>query len=591
VTTQERDFTVDEVLKEERTLLADLTRAAAAGKTLDEFLLEERTRLADPTPAAAADEDPPQAELLGLAFSGGGIRSATFNLGVLQALSELKLLKEFGYLSTVSGGGYIGSWLSAWIHRADEANLKREEEEEERTGARPPHTPGITTVQERLSLKDHPHDEPKAVTFLRSYSNYLTPRTGLFSTDTLAAAATYLRNLILNLTILILCLTVVLLVPRMVAWIGQLLQACPNVLLGVAALGLAVAMIVTNLNLASQLPTSKSSRSKPELGPAWKAPAYATRTAVVVWIVLPLALAALALSFWLARRDAPLLAEALLNFEGTTLWRDVRVAGGMTLAIGLFWRCALWIAGVVRETGDRPTWRWRLGALLIGVVIGLVALVAFQEVMLARSAEGAPRLWWATVWGLPGLLGVFALAVVFVIGVSGRQFEEDSREWWSRLGGVLLGVAGGWLVVAGLAVYAPPAVMAAVRGRQGPERRLAPDHHRWRARRYERVHRQVGFPQLARGARPDHAVRLPDRAPGGPRLRHSWGPGRVERPPGPVRRLLPLHRELAHADRAPGALRVQRAPRRLLLLAHRRERVRVPHVLPEPAGPVLPRRQ
>jgi predicted acylesterase/phospholipase RssA len=55
--------------------------------------------------------------LAGLAFSGGGIRSATFNLGVLQALAELKLLNDFDYLSTVSGGGYIGSWLAAWIKR------------------------------------------------------------------------------------------------------------------------------------------------------------------------------------------------------------------------------------------------------------------------------------------------------------------------------------------------------------------------------------------------------------------------------------------------------------------------------------------
>src|SRR5262249_12984292 len=57
-------------------------------------------------------------ELLGLAFSGGGIRSATFNLGVLQALAKLNMLHCFDYLSTVSGGGYIGSWLAAWTCRA-----------------------------------------------------------------------------------------------------------------------------------------------------------------------------------------------------------------------------------------------------------------------------------------------------------------------------------------------------------------------------------------------------------------------------------------------------------------------------------------
>src|SRR5262245_32489528 len=56
--------------------------------------------------------------LVGLAFSGGGIRSATFNLGLLQGLADLKLLPLVDYLSTVSGGGYVGAWLAAWIQRA-----------------------------------------------------------------------------------------------------------------------------------------------------------------------------------------------------------------------------------------------------------------------------------------------------------------------------------------------------------------------------------------------------------------------------------------------------------------------------------------
>ena len=47
---------------------------------------------------------------LGLALSGGGIRSATFNLGILQALQQKRLLGRLDYLSTVSGGGYIGGF-------------------------------------------------------------------------------------------------------------------------------------------------------------------------------------------------------------------------------------------------------------------------------------------------------------------------------------------------------------------------------------------------------------------------------------------------------------------------------------------------
>ena len=59
-----------------------------------------------------------QMELVGMAFSGGGIRSATFNLGVLQGLAQYNKVRAFDYLSTVSGGGYIGSWLEAWILRS-----------------------------------------------------------------------------------------------------------------------------------------------------------------------------------------------------------------------------------------------------------------------------------------------------------------------------------------------------------------------------------------------------------------------------------------------------------------------------------------
>ncbi|MEY2927544.1 MAG: hypothetical protein RL367_2021, partial [Pseudomonadota bacterium] len=55
----------------------------------------------------------PSAGLTGLAVSGGGIRSATFALGVLKALSERHLLHRFDYLSTVSGGSYIGAFYGS----------------------------------------------------------------------------------------------------------------------------------------------------------------------------------------------------------------------------------------------------------------------------------------------------------------------------------------------------------------------------------------------------------------------------------------------------------------------------------------------
>src|ERR1700687_5571364 len=62
------------------------------------------------------DGDPGES-LVGLALSGGGIRSATFCLGLLQGLHDLGLMRLIDYLSTVSGGGYVGGWWSAWLAR------------------------------------------------------------------------------------------------------------------------------------------------------------------------------------------------------------------------------------------------------------------------------------------------------------------------------------------------------------------------------------------------------------------------------------------------------------------------------------------
>jgi len=52
---------------------------------------------------------------VGLSLSGGGIRSASFCLGVVQMLVARGLMKDFDYLSTVSGGGYIGSFITSRI--------------------------------------------------------------------------------------------------------------------------------------------------------------------------------------------------------------------------------------------------------------------------------------------------------------------------------------------------------------------------------------------------------------------------------------------------------------------------------------------
>ena len=75
---------------------------------------------------ASTGSVPPDAPLVGLALSGGGIRSAAFNMGVLQVLARSGLLARTDYLSSVSGGGYIAScltWLRAHVPASSATHL------------------------------------------------------------------------------------------------------------------------------------------------------------------------------------------------------------------------------------------------------------------------------------------------------------------------------------------------------------------------------------------------------------------------------------------------------------------------------------
>ncbi|HKD06760.1 MAG TPA: hypothetical protein VKB79_12735 [Bryobacteraceae bacterium] len=101
--------------------------------------------------------------LFGIALSGGGIRSATFCLGILERLKDLDLLRKVDYLSTVSGGGYIGSWLTGNVRRTHYWLSP------------------MTSWDESIA-------------HLRRYSRYLAPRSGLLSADTWVMWGTWVRN-------------------------------------------------------------------------------------------------------------------------------------------------------------------------------------------------------------------------------------------------------------------------------------------------------------------------------------------------------------------------------------------------------------
>jgi len=154
--------------------------------------------------AAIRSGGDPSRPMSALCISGGGIRSATFALGAIQSLAEYGLLGQFDYLSTVSGGGYIGGWLSAWATRAN----------------------GIENIADRL-CSDAPPPSPgehDPVQHLREYNNYLSPKLGGFSADTWTLIATVVRNIALNWVVLIPLLLFFLMGPRLLMAIACLSQ-------------------------------------------------------------------------------------------------------------------------------------------------------------------------------------------------------------------------------------------------------------------------------------------------------------------------------------------------------------------------------
>jgi hypothetical protein len=190
-------------------------------EVFDEELKDIRVRRrASKSPYLAQKEDDSTAheeansklsrDLVGLSLSGGGIRSATFGLGFIQGLNDLKLLNIFDYLSTVSGGGFVGGWWTAWLSREvrkddDEIFPPDERIELERSDdyyLTERSEVGSERIANRLAESSiNAGRDP--IHHLRLFANYLTPRRGALSLDTWRAITFITRNLVLTWLVLL----------------------------------------------------------------------------------------------------------------------------------------------------------------------------------------------------------------------------------------------------------------------------------------------------------------------------------------------------------------------------------------------------
>lgn len=146
---------------------------------------------------------PPEESLTGLTLSGGGMRSATFNLGVLQGLANCGVLRLVDYLSTVSGGGYIGACLSSLMLTENQGALVFGTDNERfpfNAGAG--NSQGIKVFdldQAGNPLPSTEEGENQQLKHLRAKGNFVTPRVGFFTRDTMRTGGLFFTGLVYTL--------------------------------------------------------------------------------------------------------------------------------------------------------------------------------------------------------------------------------------------------------------------------------------------------------------------------------------------------------------------------------------------------------
>jgi len=357
-----------------------------------------------------------------LCLSGGGIRSATFNLGILQGLARHGLLERFDYLSTVSGGGFVGGWLTAWIHR---------------------HPGGLKGVVGEL--KQPParplEPDPRPLSWLRTYSNYLSPRLGLLNADSWTLIAMVLRNLLLNWLVFVPWLVAALLLPRM--WVAFFSRPTFGGWSQYLSLGVGLLTGVWFLTyIAFNLPSTHPAVGKDD-GKGGGQRSY------LLGHLLPLVVSAMSLAtFWARNRAA--------NPGGETPggWDFALFAAAMAVVP--------WIITAYREVEHAKNKR-RAGLLLVPATLAIGAgllLTGYLSHTVAKAWPfGAPlehpRLYACLV--VPALTSLLLLGGTLLAGLTSNfnGLSDEDQEWWARSGAWMLIVMVSWAVFNALVLYGP----------------------------------------------------------------------------------------------------------------------------------------
>jgi hypothetical protein len=431
---------------EEPPVTDDLARKAAEIdiETIAPELRTEPPR--NPNPAATPDDrvkeleevftDAHRVRPFGVAFSGGGIRSATFNLGVLQGLAELGLLKYADYLSTVSGGGYIGAWFHGVVRNQCDGDVRKAER---------------VLAPKANPVPAAPEHDP--ISFLRKYSNYLAPKPGLFSADTWVIGSIWIRNVLLNQLIL---------VPTLAAGVVALLllglvQQLPVALIGsfllsgvqtLAALGaLFVAIVIAGINLQAV----KDRTLHPDAEPGAALPPHVRAAVRQSGVIAPLI-------FFTA------VILACGGLEQWTLWGAVVLTAGILFLFLLFQITGGFVECYETTRKDASgrvpdsVTRWAIvhvgwmSTVCTAVTLGLLFNAWYW--LPALPAPGAAP-WVRLAFGPPLVSASLLAGAALLVGLMGVDYPDAAREWLARIATSLALIVTGWMALFAIGVFGP----------------------------------------------------------------------------------------------------------------------------------------
>ncbi len=388
-----------------------------------------------------------EAQGLGLTFSGGGIRSASFGLGVFQCLLLQDVFQRFDYLSTVSGGGYLGSAIT-WLTHCTVGGAKALQELKKQ----------FRSSQD--SARGARRGRNVWLDYIRQHSSYLTP--GKMSD--LSLAGSVLRGVLLNVAVygaVLVAIVTVLIILNCRVYPGTSKGAYPWAIIepALAFMLLLGAGSVALYSLATWLASLRN----------WAATALGLLLLMLLGALVYLeyhweALQSVGWSGWALRWPA-IAATVVLGIYAVVRWcsllrETVRTQGslwtrashrwqyharvqyqqylgaGLGILLGLL---LLWTLPYVAAILSEP--HWKLSAASLSTLLGAVGAV--HQFFVGRSKAASSS--------LPAGIRISAAALLLIYGlllfsyVIGQEIEGmDSR--WALIGALVAG-AGllGWL--------------------------------------------------------------------------------------------------------------------------------------------------